>query len=63
MFLEPADMSSGGGADSAAEQQRVDAIVARGPGGAFALAGTAVAIVMAMWLIFYFLVFVARGGA
>ncbi|MRW88614.1 hypothetical protein GJ699_01285 [Duganella sp. FT80W] len=46
-----------------AEQQRVDAIVARGPGGAFTLAGVAVAIVMAIWFAFYLLVFVARGGA
>jgi hypothetical protein len=47
----------------AANQQRVDAIVAQGPGGAFALAGVAVAIVMLIWFAFYFLVFVARGGA
>ena len=40
----------------------VEAIVARGPGGAFAVAGLAVAIVMAMWLAFYLLVYVARGG-
>jgi hypothetical protein len=58
MILEPTE------SDNAAEQQRqVDAIVARGPGGAFALAGSAVALVLAMWLAFYFLVFVARGGA
>jgi hypothetical protein len=47
----------------AVNQQRVDAIVAQGPGGAFALAGVAVAIVMLIWFAFYFLVFVARGGA
>jgi asparagine N-glycosylation enzyme membrane subunit Stt3 len=58
MFLEPADQDQGG----LEQQRRVDAIVARGPGGAFALAGIAVAIVMAIWLAFYFLVFVARGG-
>ena len=62
MFLEPSDITKGGAVDSAAEQHRVDEIVARGPGGAFALAGTAVAIVMAIWVAFYFLVFVARGG-
>lgn len=62
MFLEPTDMTNGAAADNAAEQHRIDEIVARGPGGAFALAGTAVAIVMAIWLAFYFLVFVARGG-
>lgn len=44
------------------QQRRVDAIVARGPGGAFALAGIATAIVLAIWLIFYFMIFVARGG-
>jgi asparagine N-glycosylation enzyme membrane subunit Stt3 len=60
MFLEPTDGT--GIADSAAEQRRVDEIVARGPGGAFALAGIALAIVMAIWLAFYFMVFVARGG-
>jgi len=58
MFLESADQDP----DGAEQQRRVDAIVARGPGGAFALAGIAVAIVMAIWLAFYFLVFVVRGG-
>jgi hypothetical protein len=43
-------------------QRRVDAIVARGPGGAFALAGIATAIVLLIWLIFYVMIFVARGG-
>ncbi|MFC5549226.1 hypothetical protein [Massilia aerilata] len=62
MFLEPTDMTNGGAADSAAEQRRIDEIVARGPGGAFALAGIATAIVMAIWVAFYFFVFVARGG-
>ncbi|MRW84879.1 hypothetical protein GJ698_12385 [Pseudoduganella sp. FT26W] len=47
----------------AANQQRVDDIVARGPGGAFALAGVATAVVVLIWFAFYFLVFVARGGA
>lgn len=49
-------------ADLSGDQQMVDAVVARGPGGAFAVAGLAVAIVMAMWLAFYLLVYVARGG-
>lgn len=48
--------------DASADQGRVEAVVARGPGGAFAVAGLAVAIVMAMWLAFYLLVYVARGG-
>ena len=62
MFLEPTDMTNAGATDSATEQRRVDEIVARGPGGAFALAGIAVTIVMAIWVAFYFIVFVARGG-
>ena len=63
MILEPTDHPDANpDADAAEQQRRVDAIVARGPGGAFALAGIAVAIVMAIWLVFYFMVFVARGG-
>jgi hypothetical protein len=54
MFVEPTGSSN---------QRQVDAIVARGPSGAFAVAGTAVAIVLALWLAFYLFVFVARGGA
>lgn len=49
-------------ADLSGDQQMVEAVVTRGPGGAFAVAGLAVAIVMAMWLAFYLLVYVARGG-
>ena len=41
-------------------QQTVDDIVSRGPGGALALAGTAMAIVLAIWFAFYFLVFLPR---
>lgn len=48
--------------DASADQRRVEAVVARGPGGAFAVAGLAVAVVLAMWLAFYLLVYVARGG-
>lgn len=59
MIVEPESPADTG----PAQQQRVDAIVAQGPGGAFALAGVAVAIVMLIWFAFYFLVFVARGGA
>lgn len=56
MFVEPTDIPA------ADQQRRVDAIVAQGPGGAFAIAGTAVAIVLALWIAFYLMVFVARGG-
>lgn len=58
MIHEPFDSDS----NTPEQQRRVDAIVARGPGGAFALAGIATAIVLAIWLIFYFMIFVARGG-
>jgi hypothetical protein len=59
MILEPHESD----AAPAEQQRRIDAIVARGPGGTFAVAGVAVALVLAMWLAFYLLVFVARGGA
>jgi hypothetical protein len=44
------------------EDRRVDEIVGRGPGGAFAVAGVATAIVMAIYFIFYFLVYLPRGA-
>lgn len=59
MILEPPESD----ASPAELQQRIDAIVAQGPGGTFAVAGVAVALVLAMWLAFYLFVFVARGGA
>jgi hypothetical protein len=58
MIHEPSELDS----NPAEAQRRVDAVVARGPRGAFAVAGLAVAIVMAIWLVFFFGVFVARGG-
>ena len=50
--------------DDSAEQEtdrRVDEIVSRGPAGAFALAGIATAIVVALYFAFYFLVYLPRG--
>jgi len=44
------------------EDRRVDEIVGRGPSGAFAVAGVATAIVMAIYFIFYFLVYLPRGA-
>lgn len=41
-------------------QDAVDDIVSQGPGGALAVAGTAVLIVLAIWFAFYFFVFVPR---
>ncbi len=40
---------------------RVERIVADGPGGALVLAGIATAIVVALWLAFYLFVFLPRG--
>ncbi len=55
MIMEPSDESP-----ASNEQARVDAIVSRGPAGALAVAGVAVALVMAMWFAFYLLVFLPR---
>lgn len=56
MIVEPSPLDD----DPAAQQVRIDAIVAAGPKGAFALAGAAVAVVLALWWIFYLAVYVAR---
>jgi hypothetical protein len=45
-----------------AEDRRVDEIVAKGPSGAFAVAGVATAIVVAIYFIFYFVVYLPRGA-
>lgn len=42
------------------EEERVDAIVRAGPGGAVAVAGVATAVVIALWFAFYLLVFLPR---
>jgi hypothetical protein len=55
MILEPPDDTIPAG-----EQARVDDIVAKGPYGALALAGSAVGIVLVLWFAFYFLVFLPR---
>lgn len=39
----------------------IEAIVQRGPGGAFAVAGLASAIVIALFFLFYFFVYLPRG--
>jgi len=46
----------------AAEDDRVDEIVRRGPAGAFAVAGVATGIVVAIYFIFYFVVYLPRGA-
>jgi hypothetical protein len=55
MITEPGDQTN-----PAQEQRRVEDIVSKGPSGALALAGSAVAIVLALWFAFYFLVFLPR---
>jgi len=45
-----------------AEQARIDEIVAQGPRGAFAVAGLATAIVVAIWVAFYFFAYLPRGA-
>ena len=47
---------------AAGEQARIDAIVEKGPTGAFAVAGVATAIVIALWFAFYFFVYLPRGA-
>ena len=47
---------------SAAADQAVDEVVARGPSGAIALAGIATACVVAIWFAFYLFVFLPRGA-
>jgi len=42
-------------------EREVDEIVRRGPGGAFAVAGIATAIVVAIYFAFYFFVYLPRG--
>ena len=46
------------GDDPAAD---IDAIVLRGPTGAFAVAGVATSIVIAIFFLFYFFVYLPRG--
>ena len=44
-----------------AEDHQVDEIVKRGPAGTFAVAGLATAIVVALYFVFYFVVYLPRG--
>ena len=45
-----------------AEAARIDEIVRSGPRGAVVVAGIATAIVIALWFMFYFMVFLPRGS-
>jgi len=44
------------------DDREVDEIVARGPSGAFAVAGIATLIVVAIYFGFYFLIYLPRGA-
>ena len=54
-MIEPQDRPDEHGDD------KVDEIVRQGPSGAFALAGIATAIVVAIYFAFYFFVYLPRG--
>ena len=45
-----------------ATDEQVEEIVSRGPVGAFAVAGLATAIVVALWFGFYFFIYLPRGA-
>ncbi len=45
-----------------AEDAEVELIVSKGPSGTFAVAGVATAIVVAIYLLFYLLVYIPRGA-
>jgi hypothetical protein len=44
------------------DQEQVEEIVRRGPAGAFAVAGLATAIVVALFIAFYIFVYLPRGA-
>ena len=48
--------------DAARIDEQVHEIVSRGPSGAFAVAGVATAIVVAIYFAFYFLAYLPRGA-
>lgn len=50
------------GAATPAEDLAVDQIVSQGPAGAFAVAGVATAVVVGIYLAFYFLAYLPRGA-
>ena len=48
--------------DDSGQRAKVEEIVARGPTGAFAVAGLATAIVVLLYFAFYFLIYLPRGA-
>lgn len=54
-------MQTPGDNESEELDKRIDEIVSRGPSGAFAVAGIATLIVVAIFFLFYWLVYLPRG--
>ncbi|WP_312439837.1 hypothetical protein [Janthinobacterium sp.] len=54
-------MQTPGDNESEELDKRIDEIVSRGPSGAFAVAGIATFIVVAIFFLFYWLVYLPRG--
>ncbi len=48
--------------DSSRDDRAIDEIVGRGPSGAFAVAGIATLIVVAIYFAFYFFIYLPRGA-
>ena len=48
--------------ESSRDDREVDEIVGRGPSGAFAVAGIATLIVVAIYFAFYFFIYLPRGA-
>lgn len=55
-------MAQSSGDEHDPRSRQVDDIVARGPGGAFAVAGIATAIVVIIYFAFYFFIYLPRGA-
>jgi hypothetical protein len=54
-------MQTPGNEESAELDRKIDEIVSRGPSGAFAVAGIATFLVVAMFFLFYWIVYLPRG--
>jgi hypothetical protein len=55
-------MDADDNAEHTQDDTAIDEIVSRGPSGAFAVAGVATAIVVALYFAFYFVVYLPRGA-
>jgi len=55
-------MAADPSSEPADDDSAIEEIVTRGPAGAFAVAGVATAIVVALYFAFYFVVYLPRGA-